>query len=164
MWCAKQRSSTTLAVCHSSKILHLIPTTVIYDTPITPAMLPSPQQGLFLYGATAQVAAWSCSQSDRLLLRNNNDYVVLVRDVDCTVMLAGKLLMQEYNDVILGLSFRSANPTRSIVQIGYVYWSDAQIRDMVVDMTTMHVYSAIEGLAPIAGTTANNAHAFCAKR
>lgn len=113
----------------------------------TSANLPSNTADLerVVYGATIQQRVSECHQYDRFLFNNMDSWIYVAREDDCYMMLVGAMRVDRYNYVLDGLDFRGTYVFRTKIEFAYVYWANVNIREMIIDMTTHHVYSPIRG-------------------
>ena len=111
------------------------------DLPVfTAAALPA-ASSTTIYGATVMEPATEC-RKDRVALTANYDSITMTVDNDCVWLFAGVTEDQYYRNILLGLRFRGHLMRRKELHFAYVYWTNAEIRDMILDVTTGHVYTS----------------------
>ena len=122
--------------------------------PATAAMVVDPfptgtlvDSDALILGATIQTPTTLCHVNDHFYMRPGfqDAWIQLYRDEDCLMMLTGRRLVSEYNFVLSKLQFRGTYAYRSTLTFGWIYWTHPQVRDMVMDFVTGHVYTSFKG-------------------
>jgi hypothetical protein len=101
-----------------------------------------------MYGMTIFQPARLCRATDFFVFMAGNDRMTVTRNDRCTIYVAGKAQMTEYNQVLRTMTWVGTdNTTRSQIRLGFLYWTDPLIRDLVMDLDSNHVYSSIYSTA-----------------
>jgi hypothetical protein len=120
----------------------------VYSNPVGSVL--SSSTGVTVYGATVNSQALTCNPGDRFAFTASNDQIVVVKDTDCMLMLAGRATRTQYNDVLTSLQFLVITAKRKSIRFGVIYWYDDRVRSLVLDLQTSKEL----------WTTPNTEHAF----
>lgn len=125
--------------------------------PIQSGVLPSTDFTDTMYGAT-------CNTWDRYLLTASHDDVHVTLETSCMLQVAGEATVQDYNTFVLGIDWRAIYNNRTGIDVGFVYWTDKKLREMVIDIGPSHVYASFRGTikwTPVAGYNYESASSYC---
>jgi hypothetical protein len=111
-------------------------------TIFTSAVLPAGSLSI-LYGATAHTVSnvTECYTDDAFHLSATVKYITLVREGPCMLMFGGVTTTQNYNRLFLGLQFTGRYPYRRQIAFAAVYWTTAQMRELMVEAVSGKVYN-----------------------
>jgi hypothetical protein len=111
-------------------------------TIFTSTMLP-PDSVTTIYGATAHTVSnvTECYTDDAFHLSATVKYITLVREGPCMLMFGGVTTTQNYNRLFLGLQFTGRYPYRRQIAFAAVYWTTAQMRELMVEAVSGKVYN-----------------------
>jgi hypothetical protein len=138
-------STFTRGVCVSSRLdLTYFKVFTLISSPGTALITMFPNENatnIPTYGLTVQQPTLQYQSGDRFLLGLAHRYLVVKRDDNGVLMIVGSESPEVYRRALNNVKFRGYVGTRATLKFAYIWWASVTVRDMVMDVTTGHVYT-----------------------
>ena len=107
------------------------------------AQLPA-SSGATWYGATVMMPVKQCLSGDHFILTKSHDAISVLYDTMCVVQVVGPTSDAEYCSFVQGVTYHGHLLQRSLLSFGYVFWTSAATRDMVIEYTSQKTFSVFK--------------------